>query len=422
MDDDKADEMVRADPPPKPESRGRPKATYVWDEAEVGPSLDPDLPSVPAEQTVDDEENYEAAQLKVRALQKKLNDARDLVRRRRIELKHLRDDGKAELHKVQSGWEAKLKAQTDKHYEAETRQKDMKAQLEADIAKLKSKNAKRKEHCERADLLKAKKIKATQEECAAKLRRDKAEWAAAEEKELKAIVEKKRAGIKAKVIKALEPEVHRLISQNREELRLKKEEDAKWLEEERERIEAEHEAILAEEQRTLELQNEQALLDLEEESNAKIKAENARAEEELKELWEKTKQEFDLERKRHEAEKKKTIAEHAARIEEIKAEERRKEAEMLVEHERELQIMNDTVDAADVTAPFSSARPFALCLPVWPSKSAAYSSIEFSTFSRASTLSPLLSMFTPAASWPSKAAPVPPDASRVTPADFWYAM
>ena len=80
------------------------------------------------------------------------------------------------------------------------------------------------------------------------------------------------------------------------------------------------------------------------------------------------------------------------------------------------------MDAADVTAPFSSVRPFALCLPVWPSKSAAYSSIEFSTFSRASTLSPLLSMFTPAASWPSKAAPVPPDASRVTPAVFWYAM
>ena len=54
-------------------------------------------------------------------------------------------------------------------------------------------------------------------------------------------------------------------------------------------------------------------------------------------------------------------------------------------------------------------------LPVLPSNKSAYAPIEPATWSRRRTESLFASMFTPAASWPSKDAPVPPLASRSRP-------
>ncbi|KAH8070162.1 hypothetical protein JL721_5387 [Aureococcus anophagefferens] len=273
-------------------------ARYVWDEALDDDATTP-APAPRAGARAGDAETFEAVQR---------------------QLNHAREDRAAEVAAVKAEWDAKLEAQRVEHAAALKKQEDLKATLKDDVAKLERR---------RRDL------------------RSMAEWKAAEQKELEAVVEKRRAGIKAKVIKALEPEVHRLISANRDDLAKKERELEEELERERRTILAEHEIVLRQEQQKADAQMEQQLSDLREENTKKLKAKQEAHDADLRKLWDEHKAALEAERKAHEVECDRLKQRRQVEEAELKREEHIKTAELVVEHERHLQLDREKVEAEE---------------------------------------------------------------------------
>lgn len=321
-------------------------ARYVWDEA-----LDDDAgapaPAPRAGARAGDAETFEAVQRQLNVLHGELDEARDLVRARRLELKHAREDRAAEVAAVKAEWDAKLEAQRVEHAAALRKQEDLKATLKDDVAKLERRRRDLRQVIDRADGLREQRVAAAREAGRRDLEKQMAEWKAAEQKELEAVVEKRRAGIKAKVIKALEPEVHRLISANRDDLAKKERELEEELERERRTILAEHEIVLRREQQKADAQMEQQLGDLREENTKKLKAKQEAHDADLRKLWDEHKAALEAERKSHEAECDRLKERRQVEEAELKREEHIKTAELVVEHERHLQLDREKVEAEE---------------------------------------------------------------------------
>ena len=215
---DEFDDGEEANHQPPARRRSQPSAKYAWDDEEA-PAL------------ADGDASFEAARAQIRRLQAQLAEAKDVVRKRRVELRQTREDAKAGLARCREEWRRKQAAADADFKRKAAEQAALKARLEDDVAELERRVEQLRAHAAKADAVKSAKVAAAEREAEKKLEAAKREWKRREEEEFAALVEKRKPAIKAKVVKALEPEVRRLISRNKKELAEHKAEDDRWLDE-----------------------------------------------------------------------------------------------------------------------------------------------------------------------------------------------
>lgn len=88
-------------------------------------------------------------------------------------------------------------------------QEALRASLQKDVASLSTQKKKLETAAADADAVRGARVENAKRESAVALQNARREWARREEKEFEKMMEKRRPAIKAKVVKALEPEVHR---------------------------------------------------------------------------------------------------------------------------------------------------------------------------------------------------------------------
>jgi len=190
-------------------------------------------------------------------------------------------------------------------------------------------------------------------------RRAKEEWAASEQIKREQWVSSKTKQIKSMTIKGLEPEIQRLIEQNKRDLRAKEDEMAEMMRSETETLRASHSETVADLKRKWDDERESEMNAVAQKHSEQIEAMRQCKERELRECGDRHTAEREEERRRsqmlseeamakmsslHEAEMAKLKQLHLSQIENVEQRhgiERRKEAETVAIEKREwMQIMN----------------------------------------------------------------------------------
>jgi len=216
-------------------------------------------------------------------------------------------------------------------------QEALKAKLQREVAELEQRAANLQAAVDNAEAIKQEKLRRAKLESKQALTRAKKQWQEQEEKEFAKMMEKRAPAIKAKVVKALEPEVHRLISQNRAALERQREIDAKWLEDQKAALQAEHEQILAEDKIRLEEESRQRLAKLCAENDAKVERLRRELEEEAEEDRRAEARLIEEEKRAHVHRMAKADATHQAALEQLWLDSKRQSSELIVAHERAMQ-------------------------------------------------------------------------------------
>jgi len=230
------------------------------------------------EQAADPSSTFEAIQRKVAEMMEELADKRAAVRERQLELKRLRADASAEVSRRAAAYERKAKESAKSHGAAVERQTVLLAKMRGDVTHLRGRAAELQKQSSSAAAVRASRLERLTDELDDSARLAREQWSATETKDLSRVVEKRRDAVKAKVIKALEPEVHRLISANRDDAQKRRESDARWLSQQRCDLEAAHEADLALERRKVEDDLEEDLAGLRRRNSDKLRQLHQRAE------------------------------------------------------------------------------------------------------------------------------------------------
>ena len=183
---DEFDDGEEANHQPPARRRSRASAKYAWDDEEA-PLADGDA-------------SFEAARAQIRRLQAQLAEAKDVVRKRRVELRQTREDAKAGLARCREEWRRKQVAADADFKRKAAEQAALKARLEDDVAELERRVEQLRAHAAKADAVKSAKVAAAEREAEKKLEAAKREWKRREEEEFAALVEKRKPAIKAKVV------------------------------------------------------------------------------------------------------------------------------------------------------------------------------------------------------------------------------
>ena len=120
---DEFDDGEEANHQPPARRRSRASAKYAWDDEEA-PAL------------ADGDASFEAARAQIRRLQAQLAEAKDVVRKRRVELRQTREDAKAGLARCREEWRRKQAAADADFKRKAAEQAALKARLEDDVAEL----------------------------------------------------------------------------------------------------------------------------------------------------------------------------------------------------------------------------------------------------------------------------------------------
>ncbi|KAJ1463169.1 hypothetical protein M885DRAFT_106459 [Pelagophyceae sp. CCMP2097] len=327
-------------PPPAPTPGGGGRRRFIWDEMDSAPSGSrEDEAKAPwheaaFEQAADPSSTFEAIQRKVAEMMEELADKRAAVRERQLELKRLRADASAEVSRRAAAYERKAKESAKSHGAAVERQTVLLAKMRGDVTHLRGRAAELQKQSSSAAAVRASRLERLTDELDDSARLAREQWSATETKDLSRVVEKRRDAVKAKVIKALEPEVHRLISANRDDAQKRRESDARWLSQQRCDLEAAHEADLALERRKVEDDLEEDLAGLRRRNSDKLRQLHQRAERDVAELWEAQKRSLEAERDRYEAERQRDDDRARRDADALQAWERGKAAEHAAAHKR----------------------------------------------------------------------------------------
>ena len=298
-DDDDEKTLEPASPPPPPEA-------FVWDQ-----EITKKAPSKP-------QENYEAVQVKVSELMREVGTKRELVRQRRAELRELRETARMDVEKRKMKWRAKIndvaatgRGKCEAQKELVEKLKDDLQQLERRVAELDARSLRAEDH----EKFQASELLRRQDE---QLKKAKATWTAAETKDFEGLLEKRRASIKNKVVKALEPQVRKLVESHREEIAKKKDEISKELDDKKTTLEIALETRVKDESIRFEKLLEKDVETMDALAAKEIQMTRNRHQAELQDLWDAEKQCMDTERSHHEAEIERADASHAQDLAKIR--------------------------------------------------------------------------------------------------------
>lgn len=314
------------------------KKRYVWDEEdEVAPSGEWCVEEGPVA-------DLEDVQERVTAMAQELAAKRDSVRRLRVELRTMREEAVARRRWVEQDWARKLEAAESQHAAKVNKQRSLVARLEADVSDLENKVSALGAASPRNE---AALIEACRRELATQREKLVAAWSARERKELEADVEKKKPGIKKQIVKALEPEVHRMMKSNRNELQEFRAETERLVEERARELDESNSAAAAEARARVQAEAEAALA-RRREAEARMFAERREdAERELRAAWEKHKAGLEEARSGAEAARAQALGEHTRQLDEMRAWEAERRGELQAEHRARLDRDGQEVEEAD---------------------------------------------------------------------------
>lgn len=159
---DEFDDDDEANHHPPARRRSRASAKYAWDDDEA--------PAI-----VDGDASFEAARAQIRRLQAQLAGAKDVVRKRRVELRQTREDAKAGLVCCRDEWRLKQAAADAEFQKKSAEQAALRTRLEDDVAELERRVGQLRAHAAKADDVKSAKVAAAEREAEKKLEAAKRE-------------------------------------------------------------------------------------------------------------------------------------------------------------------------------------------------------------------------------------------------------
>jgi hypothetical protein len=279
---------------------------------------------------------YEQIRTKVATMRKELEEKRQEVDSLKASVARKKLSDQRIIEQIEKSWEDRLSKRSKEHKAAITRHTDFIEQLTMSNQSI----IKRKEGLE--EVLKYKKanltpaVETARRENAEKLKEAREEWLHGEKVRLAKLADAKSSELKKDAVKALEPELQRLISGNKLDL-----------EQREKQLMEQFESFVAEKEREGELQMQEEFLKIEKEAEKEAEAIRrqqssslmtltTQQEDDMKKARDMWKRDMEQERSAFEVERRRRVSGYNAELEDIRQTEADRMSRFLQEHEAQL--------------------------------------------------------------------------------------